>query len=144
MKTQIVCLANSYKEGGRCLAGIVTSNGNPIIENNTPKWVRPVCETEHGQVPTSIVKDINLLDIIEIDIIQPTPNNYQTENVLFNENSIQTVDRLPLEQLHRFCNNEQNTLFGNKGKAVCKRDVASLSHSLTLIEIKEFRIYENI
>jgi len=41
MLTRFVCLANSFKEGGRCLAGIVLDNNNkPVIENALPKWIR--------------------------------------------------------------------------------------------------------
>jgi hypothetical protein len=40
MPTRFVCLANSFKEGGRCLAGIeLDNNNNPIIENGHPKWI---------------------------------------------------------------------------------------------------------
>lgn len=33
MQIQFVCLANSYKEGGRCVAGILLENGNPVMQN---------------------------------------------------------------------------------------------------------------
>jgi hypothetical protein len=34
MPARFVCLANSFKEGGRCLAGIeLDNNNNPKIEN---------------------------------------------------------------------------------------------------------------
>jgi hypothetical protein len=45
-KVRFVCLANSFKEGGRCVAGIVLdSNNNP--ENGNVHWIRPVANLLH-------------------------------------------------------------------------------------------------
>lgn len=43
----MLCLANSYKHGGRCIAGIevtLDNKGYSIVRdvNGVPKWVRPV------------------------------------------------------------------------------------------------------
>ena len=39
MLTKFVCLANSFKEGGRCMAGIeLDSESNPVFEKGKPKW----------------------------------------------------------------------------------------------------------
>ncbi len=79
MKTTFVCLANSFKEGGRCIAGIEINGNNCILINNKPKWIRPISQsTEHGQVPTYLVSHIKLLDIVEIDIIKIVPDDYQS------------------------------------------------------------------
>jgi len=85
MPTRFVCLANSFKEGGRCLAGIeLDKNNNPIIANGRLKWVRPICNTPHGEVPTDLVAHIEVLDIIEIEVTgYPDKEDYQSENALF-------------------------------------------------------------
>ena len=47
---KIVCLANSFRTGGRCLGGVeLDQNNNPVFQNNRPKWVRPVCNTENEE-----------------------------------------------------------------------------------------------
>ena len=57
MPTKFICLANSFKEGGRCIAGIeLDANNIPVIIDNRPKWIRPVCNTEHGEVPINIAE----------------------------------------------------------------------------------------
>ena len=39
MPTRFVCLANSFKEGGRCFAGIeLDANNKPLLVNGHPKW----------------------------------------------------------------------------------------------------------
>jgi hypothetical protein len=60
---QIICLANSWKHNGRCIAG---------IDVNTGKWVRPVSHHPHGEIYEamwqSLGKEPALLDILEIPL----------------------------------------------------------------------------
>lgn len=144
MKTQFVCLANSYKEGGRCVAGIVLENGNPVMQNGKPKWIRPVCETAHGEVPTHLVSHINLLDIVEIDVTSNIPDSYQSENVLFDTNSITVKGTFPTNNLGNLCDNSQTSLFGNKGGAVTPENAQLLSNSLRMIKVGNSTVVEKL
>lgn len=77
---KIVCLANSWKEGGRCVAGIDLDSG---------RWVRPVSNSAHGELSTtqsSAIDGANSravrpLDILEIGEVAPRPEPGQPENV---------------------------------------------------------------
>ena len=56
MEKQIICMGNSYKNGGRCLAGIEiqnTASGVSIVKNNygLPKWIRPVMANGDNGLP---------------------------------------------------------------------------------------------
>ena len=74
MHLRFVCLANSFKEGGRCLAGIeLDTDGNLLMINGHPKWIRPVCNTDHGEVPNEIAGSFQILDIIEIGNVRLKP-----------------------------------------------------------------------
>jgi hypothetical protein len=74
---KMVCLANSRRPGGHCVAGKVLEDG--VLG----KWVRPVSENggiadddvvfENGQVPKN-------LDIISVSLLAPAPSNHQVEN----------------------------------------------------------------
>jgi|GEM_PF-371193 len=143
---KIVCLANSFRVGGRCLGGIeLDQNNNPVIQNGRPKWIRPVCNTEHEEVPTHLVSHISLLDIVEFQAIQATGHGHQSENVLFNTNSIQTNGRFPISRLNTITdNNRFNLLFVNRGAAVPEHLVDSLNHSLMLLELTNFETNERI
>ncbi len=146
---KIVCLANSFRVGGRCLGGIeLDQNDNPVIQNGRPRWIRPVCNTEHEEVPTELVSHISLLDIVEIEPIQAAGHGHQSENVLFNTNSIKTKGKFPVSLLDNISdNNRFNLVFGNRGAAVPENKVGELNHSLMLLALTVFetneRIFEN-
>jgi hypothetical protein len=62
--TQIICLANSWKRGERCIAG---------IDIKTRNWIRPICDRlEFGCIPKYIRslngKEPQLLDVIDIPL----------------------------------------------------------------------------
>lgn len=142
MKTTFVCLANSKKESGRCIAGIELQNNEPLLVNGKLKWLRPVCKNEHGEVPTHLVSDIKLLDIVEIEITDEVPNGFQFENVFFNTKSISIIGKFPIDNINRLCNNSLNYIFGNKGKAVSESEIDFVNHSLILIKVNEYEIFE--
>lgn len=147
MATKFICLANSYKEGGRCLAGIEIENNNPVITDNKPKWIRPVCNTEHGEIPSNIVSHIRISDIVEIQTSdKPTGEYYQSENVFFDINSIKVIGKYDESRLDELCDN-RSLIFGNKGKAISGEFINKLDYSLMLVKTNQFsfinRTYEN-
>jgi hypothetical protein len=137
---KIVCLANSYKEGGRCIAGIMLDEMHCAV--NPVKWIRPVCQTTDGEVPTQLVKDICPLDILQFEKTADAPKSFQTENVLFDEKSLQTVGKFPQDKLDDFCDQRQFLLFGNTTKAVEQNEAKKLNHSLTMLYTNHFKLYE--
>jgi len=142
MKTTFICLANSFKEKGRCIAGIEILNNSPVFIAEKPKWIRPVCETEHGQIPTSLVSKINLLDIVEIEAKEQVPDGFQSENILFDTSSIKVIGSFALGELSGLCESHTSSIFGNRGKAISEENADSLTYSLCMISAKEFEVYE--
>lgn len=147
MKTLFVCLANSKKYGGRCIAGIELkreTNGilSPVINNGIPKWLRPVSSAEHGEVAQHLVNHIKLNDIVEIDLLDYCPKGYQSENVLFHVNSLKVLGNLQFSanDLDKLTIN-QNMLFGNRGKAVSVNEIININNSLVLIKVYKPSIY---
>jgi len=76
---RIVCLANSRKLSGRCIAGRELLHGNP------GSWIRPVSDRPHQEVSeherhyaAGTVPQI--LDLIDVPLIVHRPDSYQTEN----------------------------------------------------------------
>ena len=77
---RIVCLANSFKHGGRCVAG-----KESLPDGQFGKWIRPV--SEKGEIPENKIRYVvggapRLLDVIDVPVIEARPANHQRENWL--------------------------------------------------------------
>ena len=139
---KLLCLANSYKEGGRCIAGILLDNDhNPILKNHSPIWIRPVCNAEHGQIPNHLCQNIQPLDIIEINGTNNVGSGYQSENTSFDESEILSIGKANRNILNNLYSNT-NLIFGNRGKALPEDTIKTLNYSLILVNLTEFKIVE--
>lgn len=81
----IVCLANSRKDSGRCIAGKEIENGR------MGNWIRPVSKRPAGELSEEERRfedgqDPKLFDIVRIPMTEPRPHGFQTENHLIDEN----------------------------------------------------------
>ena len=99
---RIVCLANSRKLNGRCIAG------KELVDNRPAAWVRPVSDREHQEVSEyerqyEDGSDPMLLDILDIPLLEHRPKDYQQENWLLHPKFYwKKVSRLSWENLEPF------------------------------------------
>lgn len=75
----IVCLANSTKHSGRCIAGI------ELIEDVAAHWIRPVSvrsgrEVSEREREYQDGSDPQVLDIVAVPLSEALPEGFQTEN----------------------------------------------------------------
>lgn len=74
---EIICLANSRKRGGRCLAGLRTDGGC---------WVRPVSAQPDGELQRSHYQfkdgEAQIMDRLSVGLAKPLPKPHQPENWL--------------------------------------------------------------
>lgn len=98
----IICLANSRKFAGRCIAGKAV-NGDCIGE-----WIRPV--SDHKTMELSIkeicFKDGNaprLLDVVTVPLSRHVPFSYQTENYLVDQGLWLKKRTFPIADLPILC-----------------------------------------
>ncbi len=79
---RIVCLANSRKMSGRCIAGI------EFLENGRfGGWIRPVSARDNEEVSEDERQykdgsDPRVLDVIDVPVLNAQPKNFQQENWL--------------------------------------------------------------
>jgi len=78
---RIVCLANSRKWQGRCIAGRELVDGQPAA------WIRPISDRPHEEVSEYEQQyedgsDPIVLDVIDVPLIDSHPNAFQPENWL--------------------------------------------------------------
>ena len=143
---RIVCLANSRKLNGRCVAGIELVDRRPV------GWIRPISNREHQEVSEYERQypdgsDPRVLDVIDVPLVGPAPGTYQRENWLLDPQPYWTKvatagwDRLgPLTQPSGpLWVNGDRTFHGLNDKiAVAVAD--ALDSSLTLIRIDGLRL----
>lgn len=80
MTKELVCLANSRKNSGRCVAGIEILDGSK-------RWIRPVSDRPSQEVSEVERQYWNgaepqVLDVISVPLLKPEPDDFQRENWL--------------------------------------------------------------
>lgn len=98
-KIVFLCLANSTKPGGRCIAGVQLEKNSEGLHkirrsNNRPEWLRPVSSDVGGAIPLQFAEHIEVLDIVECTCIKKVPSGHQIENFLVNLKSIKRIGSL--------------------------------------------------
>jgi hypothetical protein len=148
MKKLFICLANSRKYTNRCIAGIELarlSRGYRVVKkNDNPVWIRPVSPNEYGGVSSLLVNHINLLDVVEVNIIAPHPQGYQSENMLFDNQYLNVVSKANQVQslMDKLLTTNRPTLFGNTGKTVSAEEINQLDHSLVFIKPTHVQVHQ--
>ena len=76
-EVEMLCLANSRKHGGRCVAGL-TKDGS---------WIRPVTATEDGALAAhmcilDVGRAVHPLDVVRLRVEQRAPRPHQPENCI--------------------------------------------------------------
>jgi len=132
----IICMGNSYKNGGRCLAGIEVSKsvyGYNVVKNTdgAPKWIRPVMTNDNIGIPENMVRSFGIFDILEVDVVNNVPTGAHSENVHFR--SISKVGHYN-GSLSALCDESHSLIFGNRGKAVPEDIFSAGGYSLMLIK----------
>ena len=143
----IVCLANSRKPGGRCVAGKLYDQGK------FGAWLRPVSVRdgeELSEQERQISKGIEpaLLDILEFTISQHKPSGHQTENFSINsQNKFKVVGRATIEHLMKVIDYPKSLWgLGSRSKTFGKNDlvlphrISGILNSLYLINPQSFAI----
>ena len=142
---RIVCLANSYKTGGFCVAG------REVLANGYGGWIRPVSARPTSEVWPSESRYENdaspkLLDTIDVPLLNPSPQHHQTENhVIDTTRRWAKKDALPWKKLENILDrpkslwsNGEHTKYGGLNNCVSPQFAATFTDSLVLIRPGDF------
>lgn len=104
--TQIICLANSWKHGDRCIAG---------INSLKSQWIRPVFNLPDGRIPKQMRligrTEPALLDVLEIPLARTGPDfGFECENLSLLPGIWRRVVKVPPTFLNKYCSNEEYIL----------------------------------
>ena len=146
MEKYFICMAVSYKYGGKCIGGVeLVKNGNSytiVKVNGQPKWVRPVTRgTQHGEIPNYISDQFNVMDILKVEDATPCPDCAQSENCYFSNITKVSSFTKTSSSLDMMCDSYHRLIFGNRGRAVTPECYANLEYSLMLIKPDEVNFF---
>lgn len=137
---KIVCLANSRKPSGRCIAG------KEVLPHGYGSWTRPISARSSAEISEEERRfengeDPRLLDIIDIPMIAPVPILHQTENHLIDAEYYWTKKGgLPWGMLKHLVDepaplwpNDKSTYYGLNDRVEVEH-AAQLTNSLMIIK----------
>ncbi|MCK8824342.1 dual OB domain-containing protein [Fuchsiella alkaliacetigena] len=132
MRREIICLANSRKKSGRCIAGIDVETG---------EWIRPINSSggalslnqiayKNGSLPEK-------LDIISIPLLKHQPSYYQPENFIIGNGNWIKEGSFAFSKLSNLTQSKNLLLFNNRD-SVSKDELEEINfnkrYSLILIQ----------
>lgn len=148
MDKYFICLANSYKHGGRCVAGIEISfnaEGKPNIVRNLdgrPRWIRPISNEVDGAIPNEIAQNIKLFSVIKLVDTVPTPNKPHVEDTKYSQMECRHGYFTNNDGLLKLClDNKHQNIFYFQGKAIRSEMVERLDYSLMFIHPEKAEAY---
>ena len=134
---EMLCLANSRKDGDRCVAGLHTDG----------TWLRPVSTPESGALRNrqimldGVGRTVEPLDVVAVPVERPAPLPHQPENWLIAEGPwrhLRTVEVADVRDLLERAEYGESTLFGTPDDALNSEHVPSdgISDSLALVRVE--------
>ena len=109
--TRILCLANSFKRGGRCIAG---------IDLETNRWIRPIGQGHEGAIRGERLingMEPELLDIIEIPLGAGADDlGCQPENILLRPGPWRKVGVIEKDDVMQYVEETDRLLHNFEGK----------------------------
>ena len=136
---EIICLANSYKHQGRCIAGI-----NP----ESRQWLRPISHLDDGRIPIGNpaipIEQISILDRVTIPLdTHKKKQGYEVENIRYHNQVWRITGKASIVQLLQY--RESSLLYPDYGKAIPFQWLKSIApvRTLQLIEVTDFSYYKD-
>ncbi|WP_022654545.1 dual OB domain-containing protein [Aquaspirillum serpens] len=146
---RILCLANSKKMSGRCIAG------REVLATGPGPWIRPVSgrpteEVSEDERQYQDGSDPRVLDIIDVPLIRHQPHACQTENWLLDPGDDWTkVRQVGWVELQRYVENpatlwtNTRSTYNGANDEILQADADALPNSLFLIHVPslELRVF---
>ena len=140
MEKYFICLANSYKHGGRCIAGIEVvpqSDGSLGIvrhDDGRPRWIRPVSMSANGEIPNHLAESFKIFSLVKLTDVESCPDNAHTEDVHCTRMEICPFELSPTKDfLNQLIDTQHQAVFYFRGKSIPTTIIDRLDYSLMLI-----------
>ena len=140
MEKYFICLANSYKHGGRCIAGIEVvpqSDGSLVVirlDDGRPRWIRPVSMSANGEIPNHLAESFKIFSLVKLTEVEPCPDKAHTEDVHCARMEICPSElSLTKDFLDQLIDTQHQAIFYYRGKAIPATIIDRLDYSLMMI-----------
>ncbi|MHB1463251.1 MAG: dual OB domain-containing protein [Armatimonadota bacterium] len=136
--SRLLLLANSFKEGGRCLAGVNIETG---------VWERPVSPSAKGAWATDAVQHLKVFDLVEYSVSQTCATKHHPEDMLSLEPP-RKIEHLNRKDIIGWCNHlrEPDTgMLWGVGSSIPEEQIEKhpLKHSLYAFVTGELCVYND-
>lgn len=150
MDKYFICLANSYKRNGRCIAGVEVNISQDyhwkIVRNNdgSPHWIRPIDQhTEYGEILEGEARYIPLLSVVKLSEIIPCPHESHSEDVNYMHMIAIGMIKKNREVLEQLVDNVHFDVFYTKELAISPEVYAKGNYSLMMIHPENIQFQED-
>lgn len=147
----ILCLANSRKISGRCIAGL------EIVDGEAADWIRPVSRRENSELSErdrnfNNGKDPQVLDIIDVPMLGRKDHTFQTENHLIDDGYyFEFVGRATFEQVSELVDRTGRSLWSNNSSSysgtrdrISEDNINPRDGSLRLIQVNDLEVTTSV
>ncbi|MBQ8128103.1 MAG: hypothetical protein IJ176_06870 [Prevotella sp.] len=151
MDAYFVCLANSLKRGGRCIAGVEVTIDDErkwtVVRkpDGSPRWIRPIdATTEFGEIRIGEAQHIPLLSVVKLEGVIPIPCQSHTEDVHYGlmrvVGKVSGADAV----LSQFVDSVHQVFFYGTDRAIDIPTFATGDHSLMFIPVSDAKIVADV
>lgn len=142
MNKKFICLANSRRNNGRCIAGLLLDDKGNI----TNQWIRPI-KKNNDSIPKQEVKKIDILSVVEAINIKEVPScSWRPEDVYYDTLILENATKMASELIG--LENNESELCDNMNYETEDSDdpssVKNLKSSLALLKGTLKSIDENL
>ena len=150
MDKHFICLANSYKRGGRCIAGIevsVDTDDHWAVQchsDGSLRWIRPIDRnTEYGEITESDARFIPMYAVVKLTNVEPCPHQSHSEDVFFSQMSPVGMIHPSSEVIRSFEDKVHHEIFYSTDLGISPEVYAQGDYSLMLIHPDGFKFVED-
>ena len=147
MDKYFICLANSLKRGGRCIAGVEVeideSDHWKVVRSplGLPQWIRPIdANTEFGEILDIEAQPIHLFSVVRLTEVEPYPHDAHAEDVHFFRMEVIGNIQPSYPALSELTDTLHEALFYDGEQAISVARFANGDYSLMLIHASDIRI----
>ena len=147
MDKYFICLANSLKRGGRCIAGVEVETDESdhwkVVHSalGLPQWIRPIdANTEFGEISQIDAQPIHLLSVVKLTEVEPCPHDAHAEDVFFLRMEVIGNIQPSYPALSELTDTLHETLFYDSEHAISVARFACGDYSLMLIHARDIHI----